>query len=850
MTAMPSRRFLSTLAAATALTVASIGLSGCFMGDIQLSGALPSITTANGPALHGIVHGGQFPVFNATLQLYAAGQPAAPTTGSATGGFGQGATALIPVGSMTSGSTNNYYPSGAHGCTFVTGNTNNCTALPTTGAGGAFSISGDYSCSGSTELYLVATGGDPTGANLTTNNNAYLAMMAALGPCSGISSSTSIVLNEVTTVGAVYALSQFIGAPTGQAASTYTSQGCASSCNTGVAVNIGASSGPVGGYGTSAVQTQQIGLVNAFKMVNNLTDYTQGTANPIAANTWATPYSAMTYTIADILAYCINTLPSSANTQCANVMGKTTFGGYTTADTIQAAWSMAHYPVNQVAALYGYISGSGNPFAADLGTQPSGFEIQLGLAPTSTATALTTLNSAGNVISNASAGAFDQYGHLWVVNMNASSTSSTGTAPLNKVYVTEIDSNGNFLSGPYNSYTATGGYGGGTDPCASTYNHYLAYNGNSVAEAIAVDLNNTVWVTNAYEYTTATGGIAMGNCNTNSALSLMRITGSSATGTGAAIAAGVYVEGTPQASVTTLAIDSHNNVWAPASSSAYNIFPNAGTTDNVTTSLYPGSYGNSTIIDSSGNAWTAGTDPCTGTNGAGIIYESPASTTGATPTETAAYVYNGATGCPTLAADGPTVTVAAASNLGQVSGLAADKNGGIWAANYKTQAATTGGTTLTYLLPTSTNWITAGTVGTPGGPIPTSAALSSTSGYGVSTPYFLAVDGNNYVWVANSSNKVGELSVTLSGGNDSSIQSVPSGGSGLNLPYFSYSPFFESAKWVGIDPSGNVWFMSESGGNGSATQTNYVTVLVGAACPVVTPMALQIATSRVGQAPQ
>jgi hypothetical protein len=79
------------LAALTLAVPASL-LTGCTMGETELSGPVAA-TPAKGPAISGTVHGGQQPVSFSNLQLYAAG----------TSGYGTGATALIPVGTAAKG---------------------------------------------------------------------------------------------------------------------------------------------------------------------------------------------------------------------------------------------------------------------------------------------------------------------------------------------------------------------------------------------------------------------------------------------------------------------------------------------------------------------------------------------------------------------------------------------------------------------------------------------------------------------------------------------------------------------------------------------------------------------------
>jgi hypothetical protein len=73
--------------------------------------------------------------------------------------------------------------------------------------GGNFNLTGTYICPAAPndQVYLVATGGDPGGGT-----NANLALMAAPGTYSGLSSGSFISINEVTTVAAAYALSGFM----------------------------------------------------------------------------------------------------------------------------------------------------------------------------------------------------------------------------------------------------------------------------------------------------------------------------------------------------------------------------------------------------------------------------------------------------------------------------------------------------------------------------------------------------------------------------------------------------------------------------------------------------------------
>jgi hypothetical protein len=180
-----------------------------------------------------MVHGGQQGISGSTIQLYAAGAT----------GYGSKATALL-------------------------------TKTVTSNGAGSFTITGDYSCpSASTQVYIVATGGNP-GLALGTSNPA-LTMMAALGPCGKLSSSTYVFVDEVTTVASVYALAPFM--------------------STGGGTKLGTTS------------TNAQGLANAFATVNNLVNIAQGTAPGPNLPTGATAPTAELNTLADLISLCVNT---------------------------------------------------------------------------------------------------------------------------------------------------------------------------------------------------------------------------------------------------------------------------------------------------------------------------------------------------------------------------------------------------------------------------------------------------------------------------------------------------------------------------------------------------------------
>ena len=317
-------------------------------------------------------------------------------------------------------------------------------------ASGNFSITGDYTCpSASSQTYIVATGGNP-GAG--TNPN--LAMMAALGPCGNLSPSSFIIINEVSTVASVFALAPFM--------STYTS------------------------IGSSA--TNATGLGYAFASAGKLANVATGTSpGPLPAG--ATVPVAKIYTIADILAACVNTTGGTAgdNTACGTLFTATTpSGGAAPKDTIAAALNIARFPGSNVATL------------TSLAPPTSPFQ------PTMTSTSDFTLAikyTAGG-FSSPSASAIDPSGQLWVTNAGGNSVSvlSASGAPAAAVALT-----GSGLSAPSgvaidsagNAWVSNKGNSTLTVFTPSFTGSQPTVAGLAAPSAVAIDGQGLVWVTNS-----------------------------------------------------------------------------------------------------------------------------------------------------------------------------------------------------------------------------------------------------------------------------------------------------------------------------------------------------------------
>ncbi len=125
-----------------------------------------------------MVHGGQNPIVEAHVYLYAAN----------TTGYGNASISLLQPtsGTVEDINGNYYYP---------------------TQSGGKFNIAGDFTCpSAGSQVYLYAVGGDP---GLGDGTNSAIGLMAALGTCGALSSDPYVVINEISTVATAYAIAGF-----------------------------------------------------------------------------------------------------------------------------------------------------------------------------------------------------------------------------------------------------------------------------------------------------------------------------------------------------------------------------------------------------------------------------------------------------------------------------------------------------------------------------------------------------------------------------------------------------------------------------------------------------------------
>ncbi|HEY4379641.1 MAG TPA: hypothetical protein VGN01_04805 [Acidobacteriaceae bacterium] len=296
-------------------------------------------TPDTGTALQGRVQGGQQPIAGAHVYLFAAN----------TTGYGNASVSLLNSA--------------------ATGLSDSVGAYVLTDGSGGFSITGDYTCTANTQVYLLATGGNP-GAGV----NPAAGLMAVLGNCPGgnFPSSTFILVNEVSTIAAAYSMAGFAVDAT-----------------------------HVSSSGTLAAQT---GIANAFAAAANITGLSSGNAlSNTPAGNGSVPQATIN-TLANILAACINsTGPSS--TPClalfSNALSGGTSGNLPT-ETATAALNIAHNPAANVAAIYG-IATPEPPFNPGLTAQPTDFTLQIAYT------------NSFNIPSDI---AIDAQGNVWVANEN------------------------------------------------------------------------------------------------------------------------------------------------------------------------------------------------------------------------------------------------------------------------------------------------------------------------------------------------------------------------------------------------------------------------------------------------
>ncbi|HEX4155520.1 MAG TPA: hypothetical protein VHY48_07910 [Acidobacteriaceae bacterium] len=284
-------------------------------------GTVSSVSmNVDSPALSGQAYGGQQPISGAYIAVVAMG----------TTGYGSQGTVL---------------------------------ATTTTDANGNFSfVHGAYTCSQSDEpVYIMAIGGDAGyGTNLSIAN------AASLGTCAN-SLTSYVTINEVSTTALAFSLAHYFTTTIG-GTNPFTLDGDW----------FGGPSSITGGVTT---YSKGLELGNSYT-IPAMVDTASGQV--AAPATGETIESQKIYTIANILADCVNSDGSTKNGQpCQELFKYTTIGTTTPTDTLQAAVELAlsEYSISApgqgsstVSNLF-QLQGSTPAFGGGLTSQPNDFTI-------------------------------------------------------------------------------------------------------------------------------------------------------------------------------------------------------------------------------------------------------------------------------------------------------------------------------------------------------------------------------------------------------------------------------------------------------------------------------------------
>ena len=406
-------------------------LSGCLSTQI---GSRTEVNPVQGAALQGKVHGGENPIVGAKVYLYAAN----------TSGFGSASVSLL-----------------------------DSPGYVTTDSNGSFSITSDYTCpAASSQVYIYAVGGNPGLAQGT--NNLSAGMLAGLGSCGSLKSSTAVIVNEVSTIATAYAIAGYA------VDATHVSSSGSTLALTGIA-NAFAAIPNLEQVTTAAGVTSYLGVANATTPAGN------GTVPQAEINT-----------LANILAACTNstgtvTGPTNA-TPCYTLFTNAMSGGTTgtqPTDTATAAINIAHNPG---ATTIGSLQSANPPFQP-VTSQLVDFTISI--------------DYNGGGLNWPYAMAVDESGNVWVTNYSGNNVSefsaigvplsgSSGYSGGGLLFANAIaiDSSGN----AWVPSSASGQVARITEfnPSGEVLSGASGYTGSSIIapSSIAFDASGNAWVAN------------------------------------------------------------------------------------------------------------------------------------------------------------------------------------------------------------------------------------------------------------------------------------------------------------------------------------------------------------------
>ena len=831
-----SSRFLPKSLSIVLVTVVAAGLAGCGLGGNLVtpltqstasqtgstSGTTGSGTTANvAPGyISGLARGGQQPIANGTVTLWAAGTSS---------GYGAGAT---KVGASTTTDSNGMFNLNVG----ATGSTPQC-------------VNGQLN-------YITVTKGNPGGGA----NNASALMVALPTPCNtvtGYPGNIFVQVNEATTVAAVWALQQFM--------------------------SVTPSFGPYTGSGTppwniGAPATNQTGLANAFNNASQLVNIATGTSAtytltntvtyPVASANGATynatagtvvytstiqPDNSRVNLVADILSSCVNSTAAipitgwamnSAGT-VATFYTPTNLGAAPGTTVLLSGFSSGTFLNTQTATVSSSMTGSitalniTNPGSGYTSPPPT---VTISAPPSGTTATATAVVTGGVVTSFTITNPGSGYTTLPTVTIAAPTSGITAAAVAQSGGFTAAVSGGTAnASNLSDSGTATVTTGSGTSStCANLF--------ADVVPTTAVLPTDTIQA--AYDVATAPAGIteyaeaAIGGGNVaagaNVAPSSLYNSGTCTSGVQecewALAMCDSFVTGTPPFVPLTACTQGVTGTPTPSYPTDFAIGVRWSALDSALTPLTYGIKNGSVAIDSNGNVWTGYTGTSSGT-GYPIIEWSPSGQV---------LQVLGANGIVSGANTSATYTMPATTNvvLNTTSNVESSSSTQFNYGTVPTVQVLPGSyvSSAVYSIAVDTAnhaWVTdslAGTVGTgitgffPGvvfqiapatGWSYTSGTPSTTSTAGQVTPYItgfasgaIAIDGSNNLWMATEA---------TTGSTSGNLTLIPAAG-GYNTIYEGQYVASHIINQVAIDGNGiAIGFLNENTTPGEPVFRNSVT---------------------------
>ena len=308
-----------------------LALTGCGIGEIQTD----SFIANPGLVISGHVHGGAFPIQQATITLMETQIQAGrnrtytkPAVPASTYGFA--------AKSLTTATSNQY---------------------------GYFTFTNYTGCDSGQYVYAVVTGGQ-TVSGKTNDNVVQVGVIGSCDTALANPNNVNIWISEPSTIAAAYALGNFISISPNDGSGKQV-------VNIGAPIN-NSSTGGCSGTGTGMTCTAA-GLAHAFQNAINLVDsvrtdgnFPTGQANStfvVTANSQAVVPQAMINTLGNILQSCVDsggvttsssiTATSSDGSDCGNLFeDAATPSGTVPMNTLQVALNFAAYPTNNVPVLF------------------------------------------------------------------------------------------------------------------------------------------------------------------------------------------------------------------------------------------------------------------------------------------------------------------------------------------------------------------------------------------------------------------------------------------------------------------------------------------------------------------